>query len=268
MRRARGEGPDRRPAAHRRRGRLAGGPGRVLDPHAGREPDERVRAAGRRVMRERGPGTRDGRLRLRRGPPSVGGRDRGRAWPLRRWIRGVSGRAARQARAGRLHGRRRSRRSWQRSDRPPGPARRARQMLYGGMEAEWAAPAGRQSLRWMWHELEYGGNYFGDAPDGGYRRLVGAMASGVDVRLGRPVSEIAVSPGRSAGGDRRRHGRGRHARRGDGAARRAQARRAAVLPLRCRGTGSRPSGGLGSAVSRRWRCGSPNPSGARPASRT
>ena len=79
-------------------------------------------------------------------------------------------------------------------DRPPGPARRARQMLYGGMEAEWAAPAGRQSLRWVWDELEYGGNYFGDVPDGGYRRLVGAMASGVDVRLGRPVSEIAASP--------------------------------------------------------------------------
>ena len=79
-------------------------------------------------------------------------------------------------------------------DRPPGPARRARQMLYGGMEAEWAAPAGRQSLRWVWDQLEYGGNYFGDVPDGGYRRLVGAMASGVDVRLGRPVSEIAASP--------------------------------------------------------------------------
>ena len=67
-------------------------------------------------------------------------------------------------------------------------------MLYGGMEAEWAAPAGGQSLRWVWDELEYGGNYFGDVPAGGYRRLVGAMASGVDVRLGRPVSEIAASP--------------------------------------------------------------------------
>jgi polyamine oxidase len=76
----------------------------------------------------------------------------------------------------------------------PGWARRARQMLYGGIEAESADLAGRQSLRWMWNEQEYGGNYFGDVPDGGYRRLADAMASGVDVRLGRPVSEIAVSP--------------------------------------------------------------------------
>jgi monoamine oxidase len=77
----------------------------------------------------------------------------------------------------------------------PGWARRARQMLYAGIEAESADLAGRQSLRWMWNEHEYGGNYFGDVPDGGYRQLVDAMASGVDVRLGRPVSEIAVAPG-------------------------------------------------------------------------
>jgi polyamine oxidase len=75
-----------------------------------------------------------------------------------------------------------------------GWARRARQMLYAGIEAESADLAGRQSLRWMWNEQEYGGSYFGDAPDGGYRRLADAMASGVDVRLGRPVSEIALSP--------------------------------------------------------------------------
>ena len=68
-------------------------------------------------------------------------------------------------------------------------------MLYGGMEAEYADLAGRQSPR-----LDYvtgsrwGGNYLGDAPDGGHRRLVDAMASGVDVRLGRPVSEIEASP--------------------------------------------------------------------------
>jgi polyamine oxidase len=77
---------------------------------------------------------------------------------------------------------------------PTGWARRARQLLYAGIEAESADLAERQSLRWMWNEHEYGGNYFGDAPDGGYRRLADAMASGVDVRLGRPVSEIAVSP--------------------------------------------------------------------------
>ena len=79
--------------------------------------------------------------------------------------------------------------------RSPGWARRARQMLYAGIEADCADLAERQSLRWMWNEIQYGGNHFGDAPDGGYRRLVDAMASGVDVRLGTPVSEVAVSPG-------------------------------------------------------------------------
>jgi polyamine oxidase len=78
---------------------------------------------------------------------------------------------------------------------PPGPARRARQMLYGAIEAESADRAERQSLRWMWNELEYEGNYFGDVPVGGYRRLVNAMAAGVDVRLGVPVTEVAVAAG-------------------------------------------------------------------------
>ena len=47
---------------------------------------------------------------------------------------------------------------------PPEQARRVRQMLYAGIEAESADLAERQSLRWMWNELEYGGSYFGDAP--------------------------------------------------------------------------------------------------------
>ena len=79
------------------------------------------------------------------------------------------------------------------ADQAPGWARRTRQMLYAGIEAESADLAKRQALRWMWNELEYGGSYFGDAPEGGYRRLAVAMASGVDVRLGSPVSEIAIS---------------------------------------------------------------------------
>jgi polyamine oxidase len=77
----------------------------------------------------------------------------------------------------------------------PGPERRARQTLYGAIEAESADLAERQSLRWMWNELEYEGNYFGDVPDGGYRRLVDAMATGVDVRLGVEVTEVALSAG-------------------------------------------------------------------------
>jgi monoamine oxidase len=71
---------------------------------------------------------------------------------------------------------------------------RARQLLYAYVEAESAARAGDQSLRWMWTELEYGGNYFGDAPRGGYRSLVDAMASGVDVRVGRAVTAINAGP--------------------------------------------------------------------------
>ncbi len=81
------------------------------------------------------------------------------------------------------------------ADLVPGEARRARQMLYAVIEAESADLAERQSLRWMWNELEYDGNYFGDVPDGGYRRLVGAMAAGVDLRLGVEVTEVAISAG-------------------------------------------------------------------------
>jgi polyamine oxidase len=76
----------------------------------------------------------------------------------------------------------------------PGPARRARQALHAIIEAESADLARRQSLRWMWNEIEYDGDYFGDVPDGGYRRLVDAMASGVDVRLGVDVAGVALSP--------------------------------------------------------------------------
>jgi len=78
---------------------------------------------------------------------------------------------------------------------PPGPARRARQALYGLIEAESAGLAGSQSLRWMWNEIEYDGHYFGDVLDGGYRRLVDAMAAGAGLRLGAEVAEVALSPG-------------------------------------------------------------------------
>jgi polyamine oxidase len=86
----------------------------------------------------------------------------------------------------------------------PGPARRARQALRALIEAESADLAERQSLRWMWNEIEYGGHYFGDVPIGGYRRLVEAMAAGVDLRLGMDVTEVA----RSASGVRVRSGDG------------------------------------------------------------
>jgi hypothetical protein len=79
------------------------------------------------------------------------------------------------------------------ADLAPGPARRARQGMHALVEGESADLAERQSLRWMWNEMEYGGHYFGDVPVGGYRRLVDAMAAGVDLRLGVDVTEIACS---------------------------------------------------------------------------
>jgi hypothetical protein len=71
----------------------------------------------------------------------------------------------------------------------PETARRARQSLYAIIEAESADLAQRQSLQWMWNEIEYGGDYFGDVPLGGYRQLVEAMSIGVDVRLGMDVTD-------------------------------------------------------------------------------
>ncbi len=72
-------------------------------------------------------------------------------------------------------------------------ARRARQALRALIEAEIADLSERQSLRWMWNEVEYGGDFFGDLPDGGYRSLVEAMATGVEVRLGVDVAEVALA---------------------------------------------------------------------------
>jgi polyamine oxidase len=72
-------------------------------------------------------------------------------------------------------------------------ARQARQGLRAVVEAESADMSERQSLQWMWNEIEYDGNYFGDLPTGGYRRLVDAVAAGVDVRLGVEVDDVAIS---------------------------------------------------------------------------
>jgi polyamine oxidase len=78
------------------------------------------------------------------------------------------------------------------ADLSPAAARRARQGLRALIEGESADLAERQSLRWMWNELEYGGSFFGDLPGGGYRSLVQAMAGGADVRLNFDVAEVAV----------------------------------------------------------------------------
>ena len=80
------------------------------------------------------------------------------------------------------------------ADLPAAAARRARQGLRAIIEGESADLPERQSLRWMWNELEYEGGFFGDLPSGGYRSLVRAMADGADVRLNFDVAEIAVGP--------------------------------------------------------------------------
>jgi monoamine oxidase len=79
------------------------------------------------------------------------------------------------------------------ADLAPGPARRARQALRAVVEADAADLPENQSLRWLWNEIEYGGDYFGDLPRAGYRGVVDAMAGGLDVRLGVEVDEVALS---------------------------------------------------------------------------
>ena len=55
------------------------------------------------------------------------------------------------------------------------------ELFYGG-------PASLTSLAAFYDDVEFaGGNHF---PDGGYRRLVGAMAAGLDVRSGEVVSRV------------------------------------------------------------------------------
>lgn len=76
---------------------------------------------------------------------------------------------------------------------PSAPAIRSRQGLRAAVEAGASDAAENESLRWMWNELEYGGDYFGDLPAGGYRSLVDAMAAGVEVRLGVEVAELSWS---------------------------------------------------------------------------
>ena len=78
------------------------------------------------------------------------------------------------------------------SDLPPGAARRARQGLRAVVEAEAADLAENQSLKWMGNEQDYGGDYFGDVPAGGYRSLLSPMAAGLEVRTGVEVAEIVL----------------------------------------------------------------------------
>jgi monoamine oxidase len=72
-------------------------------------------------------------------------------------------------------------------------ARQARQGLRAMIEADSADRAEDQSLRWLWNEIEYDGDLFGDLPVDGYRSLVTALAAGLDVRLGFEVTTVELT---------------------------------------------------------------------------
>ena len=81
-------------------------------------------------------------------------------------------------------------------DRARGEAlRRARQGLRASVEADAAGAAEQQSLQWLWTQDEYGGDYFGDLPEGGYASVVDAMAAGLDVRQDWPVARVDLTDG-------------------------------------------------------------------------
>jgi polyamine oxidase len=71
--------------------------------------------------------------------------------------------------------------------------RRARQALHAAVEADAAGTAEDQSLTWLWTQEEFGGDYFGDLPNGGYASVVGAMATGLDVRLEWPIVRVELA---------------------------------------------------------------------------
>jgi len=79
------------------------------------------------------------------------------------------------------------------SDMGSADARRAMQGLRAVIEAEAADRVERQSLRWMWTEDDYDGEYFGDLPEGGYRRIVDGLSAGLDVRTGVVVDGVEWS---------------------------------------------------------------------------
>ena len=57
------------------------------------------------------------------------------------------------------------------------------------------APPSDQSLMWLWTQEEYGGDYFGDLPEGGYASVVGALGTGLDVRQDWPAVRVELTGG-------------------------------------------------------------------------
>ncbi|HSG85757.1 MAG TPA: NAD(P)/FAD-dependent oxidoreductase [Candidatus Limnocylindrales bacterium] len=71
-----------------------------------------------------------------------------------------------------------------------------RELLVRLVEADASGPAGDIPLRG--HPAggtAYGGDEMGDVPVGGYRRVVDALAAGLDIRLGTEVVEVAAHAG-------------------------------------------------------------------------
>ncbi len=58
------------------------------------------------------------------------------------------------------------------------------------VEADAAGAAEQQSLEWLWTQEEYGGDYFGDLPEGGLGAVTDALAARLDVRLDWPVARV------------------------------------------------------------------------------
>ena len=48
---------------------------------------------------------------------------------------------------------------------------------------------------WLWTQEEYGGDYFGDLPEGGYASVVGALGTGLDVRQEWPAVRVELTGG-------------------------------------------------------------------------
>ncbi len=75
------------------------------------------------------------------------------------------------------------------------PLRRARQSLRAEVEADAAGAAEDESLTWLGTQQEYGGDYFGDLPDGGYASVVDAMGAGLEVRRDWPAGRVELTEG-------------------------------------------------------------------------
>ncbi len=71
--------------------------------------------------------------------------------------------------------------------------RRARQGLRASVEADAAGAAEQQSLTWLWTQEEYGGDYFGDLPEGGLASVTDALAAGLEVHLDWPVARVELT---------------------------------------------------------------------------